>query len=453
MFRNLARLIPTPSGSGPEAAATQVFRVHPFQLSRWLDEAWVAARTVPEFGVRTVGALPFLGSDQIIDSLDLPAPSASSVAPPFPSGINDADVGTFTGQPFRASVPLVWDHLAYAYLIESTGAFEVLAEVVRRLVVGETLSTLSADGTRWARATEELFLREPPLFAISGVVSDVRPDLRVTRRNNYWRMFGLEPPHPIPSRWQRPGHIDRGWRADTGEGVNGAFREKWTELLRQVWLGFENARNGIGPNATDREYVAFLCQSLRDMLTMRRRGGQLAREEFVHVTTMSWMHLTLESDTPIVVDLTAQATNAADRLAKIAARVGMTPAARAYELFELADLMSGLLRAIELGLFDRGEDAETLYLPIVGNEKLVSDMNRIIDLWQSATGDRVKDRPAQPTRVPARPVTGARPYAAPQGGGPAAGAGTVGSAWSPPTMTTPTTAAPVASAPSANGHG
>ena len=43
----------------------------------------------------------------------------------------------------------------------------------------------------------------------------------------------------------------------------------------------ENANNGIGPNATDREYIAFLCQALRDMMAMRRRGGLLAREEFV----------------------------------------------------------------------------------------------------------------------------------------------------------------------------
>jgi hypothetical protein len=66
--------------------------------------------------------------------------------------------------------------------------------------------------------------------------------------------------------------------------------------------------------------------------------------------------------------------------------------------------MSALLRAIEAGLFDLGTDAETLYLPITGNEAVVEDMNRIIDLWQSATGDRVKDRPtgqaAQPLRLP-----------------------------------------------------
>jgi hypothetical protein len=441
MFRNLARLISAPPELGPAGPAIQVFRVHPFQLSRWLEEAWVAGRTVPEFGVRTVNAPPFLGSDQIVDVLDLPAPSAG-VAPPFPSGIDPAAVGTFNGQVFSGTVPLVWDHLVYAYLLECTGVVEVMAEVVRRFAVGETLNTLSADGTRWVRATEELFFREPPLFAISGIASEARPDLRVTRRNNYWRMFGMEPPHQVPARYRKFGYVEQGWRADTGEGLNSGFREKWTELLRQVWLGFENARNGIGPNATDREYIAFLCQSLRDMMTMRRRGGQLAREEFVHVTTLSWFHLTLETDTPIVVDLRAEATNPAERLAKIAERVGMSAAQRSYELFELADLMSALLRAIELGLFDRGEDAETLFLEIAGNEGVRRDMNRIIDLWQSATGDRVKDRPAQPVRVPALPATGRAP-AGSSGGGRAAAGGTP----------SPAPAMPVPAVPAVSGAG
>ena len=57
MFRNLASLltrsIPAPPELGAAGPATQVFRVHPFQLSRWLEEAWAAARTVPEFGGRT----------------------------------------------------------------------------------------------------------------------------------------------------------------------------------------------------------------------------------------------------------------------------------------------------------------------------------------------------------------------------------------------------------------
>jgi hypothetical protein len=412
MFRNLAQLL---------RDRNDVFLIHPLQLSRWLDEAWSSSSTVPSFGSPTSARPPCISDVDIVDILDLPRPAVGNSQDIAPAGIDfvfrDPDV--FTNEVFTAGsdgdetrAGLVWDHLIYAYLIESTGVFEVMAEVVRRLVVGETLNTLTAPSLKWLRSTEELFFRDPPLFSISGAVSEVRPDDRINRRNADWRMFAMDLPHPLPSRWAGSGGTGEGlWKSDIGGGVNTGFREKWTELLRQVWLGIENARNDSGPNATDREYVALLARALKDMMNMRRRGGQLAREEFVYVSTMSWFHLTLESDSPVVKDLRADATSEADRLAKIAHLVGMQPAPRARELFELADLMSTLLRMIELGDFDTGEKAETLYIPLAGgvNEQLLRDMNRIIDLWQSATGDRVKDRPignapgtlsAQPLRIP-----------------------------------------------------
>jgi hypothetical protein len=42
-------------------------------------------------------------------------------------------------------------------------------------------------------------------------------------------------------------------------------------------------------------------------------------------------------------------------------------------------------------------------------------------LWQSATGDRVKDRPAQPARVPGLPAAGRAPAGSSGGGRAAAG--------------------------------
>ncbi|MET1038655.1 MAG: hypothetical protein ABW075_10285 [Aeromicrobium sp.] len=416
MFRSLARRLPPAPPPGQPVPRSQIFDVHPLQLSRWLDEAWAAGGLVPDIGdTGTPPGVAFLGSPEIVGAIDLPQPSVPGGAFPVPSGIVPTAPGSYNNtpldpppQPAPPAPPvlrqgLVADHLVYAYLVESTGAFEVLAEVVRRLTVGETLNQLSAAGHRWVRTTEELFFRDPPLYSIQGVLSELRPDQRVNRRNAYWRMFGLEPPHPVPPRWLRPGVVDGAWKQDVGDGVNSSFREKWTELLRQVWLGMENANNGIGPNATDREFIASLCEALRDMMAMRRRGGLLAREEFAYVSTLSWFHLTLEDDFPIVADLKAEAPGAAERLQKIAARVGMTPAPRSRELFELADLMSGLLRAIELGVFSTGPAVELLYRNLGTNTTLLTDMNRTIDLWQSATGERVKDRPsgpAQPLRLP-----------------------------------------------------
>lgn len=422
MFLSLAKLFAEAGGS-----REQVFLVHPIQLSRWLDEAWAGARLVPELPVGSTSAnAPFLGNDAIIGALDLPAqPTPSPLL--LPSGITvdtippDPDSWSERlGPPAAGGVGLLWHHLVYAYLIESTGAFEIFSEVVRRLVVGETLGTLSIEGAKWLRATEELFFRDPPLFSISGVVSEARPHARVTRRNAYWRMFGLDLPHPLPSLRDGAGG-QQDWKAHVGL-VNADFRAKWTELLRQVWFGLENDKNTSGSNPTDPSYVSFLCEAIKDMLNIRRRGGLLAREEFVYVTVLSWFHLTLQTDTPIVKDLKAEATSPADRLSMIAQRVGMAPAARSRELFLISEPMSSVLRAIELGLFDDPTDASGLF---DADEPLGVEMRDLINLWQSATGERVKDRPtgtgvslsSQPLRIPSpsaapAPVT-TRPPATP----------------------------------------
>jgi len=276
-------------------------------------------------------------------------------------------------------------------------------------VIGETLGTLSLDGAAWLRATEELFFRDPPLFSITGIASEARPMSRVTRRNAYWRMFGMDLPHQLPS-WPGCGGERRDWKAHVGLGVNADFTAKWAELLRQVWLGLENSLNTSGANPTDPSYVAFLCEAIKDMLNNRRRGGLLAREEFVHVTVLSWFHLTLQTDTPIVRDLKAEATSPADRLSLIAQRIGLAPAARSRELFELAEKMSSVLRSIELGLFDNSIAAATLF---DSTTALGQEMRDLINAWQSATGVRVKDRPvgtvppaaSQPLRLPAPSAT------------------------------------------------
>jgi hypothetical protein len=417
MFLNLARLL-----QNADRPREQVFLVHPVQLSRWLDEAWQAAALVPPLPIgSTPTREPSIGGKFIVDALDLPL--QDPVLSLLPSGIVLANVDLYEDPPAKqvTSPPvgsgLLWHHLIYPYLIESTGALEVFAEVVRRLVVGETLGPLSAESVKYVRATEELFFRDPPLFSIAGVTSELRPQARVNRRNAYWRMFGFDLPHAIPARWAAASP-NSPWKADVGAGVNTDFRAKWSELLRQVWLGLENFTNSSGAKPTDPAYIATLCRALADMLNDRRRGGLLAREEFAYVTTLSWFHLTLQSDTPIVVDLKAQASHPAERLAIIAERVGLRPAQRARELFDLAEPMSSVLRAIEIGSFDTDAAAETLFDP---NTALGREMRELINQWQSATGERIKERVTatavltdrQPLRVPTPGVPdGGRPASA-----------------------------------------
>lgn len=407
MFLQLASLLPT-NNSDP----AQIFLISSAQLSRWLDEAWAIGGNLPPIISGAPSQGPFLGDLTAVPSQSLP----SGLLALQPSGISFTTPDTYTNAPYTTP-SLIWDHLAYAYLVESTGVFEIFAEVVRRLLVGETLVTLSPASNQWLRATEDLFFKDPPIFAINGVVSQVRSNARVNRRNAYWRMFGMDLPHQIPGRWGSSS--DTVWKTDIGPGVNTDFREKWTELLRQVWLGIEHKANGIGPKPTDPTFLVLLCEALRDMMNNRRRGGQIAREEYAYVTAMSWFHLTIRTNTPIVQDLQAVASSPADRLAAIGHRVGMNPAARSRELLELATPTSRVLRAIELRIFDTPSAAEQLF----NDPALSRDMANIIDNWQSATGERVKGQAvvafpggssaatqsAQPLRIPTPARSNASP--------------------------------------------
>jgi hypothetical protein len=415
MFNILAQIFHDGGAPGGGSAA---LRVHPAQLARWLDELWDDGPAL--IGLQPIAPnAPFLGNPAgIIDSIGLPKNLTA------PSGIVSTDPLAFNGGkgPTKAAVgPSVWHHLIYAFLLENTGVVEIFREVLRRAAHGETLDIDDLDAVRWLRTTEDLFFRDPPLFANSMATSQLRPEARTVRRNAYWRMFGMDLAHPLTAAALH-GHSD--WKQHTGSGVNAAFRTQWSELLRQIWLGIENRNNAVGANATDDAYLVLLCDSLRDMMNMRRRAGALAREEFAAVALLSWLELTLQSDTPIVRALNASATSPADRLTIIAHRVGMKPAPRSRELFELAELMSMLLRLIEFGAFHAG-NVGLFYVPNATNT-IYPTVNRITDLWQSATSERVKERPignvvqgsAQPVRIPGpQPIPTPRLVAATGTGG------------------------------------
>jgi hypothetical protein len=402
MFRTLARLLNDPTLTNPNAAySDQVFRIHPYQLSQWLEQAWGFARGATFANIP--GQQPFLGDNGIVDALALPTAPTNPFDHFLRSGIRPgpggAPVGSFFDAPSpgeNPALPLPWEHLFYAYLIENTGVMEILGEVVRRFAVGETLETPSLDTQQWLRATEELFFRDPPLFHMTGLTSQIRPDVRVARRNAYWRLLGMDLSHPLV----RGG--DQVWKRDVGV-ANVRFHELWVDFLRAIWTAIENAKNSSGPNPTDDAYVLEVSQYLRDLLQMRRRGGNLAREEFVHVSTLSWFHLTVDLDSPVIVDLRAQGTDAADRLIKLGDRVQITPPAHARELFEMAELASGLVRFIELGYFNSPVNVQALY---ANPSQLRDDVQRIIDLWEMATGTTLK---APAVRVVAQGRGGALP--------------------------------------------
>ena len=423
MFLNLAILY-----EGEPQGQHTVLTLPAIQLSRWLDEIW-AEVGLPSQLNDPDGLLLGRARDFLRHPSGVAAGAAHGIEPSgLDEGLPSGPPAPFTltrgpvdrpdpTNPANPRIPLFWDHLMYGYLIEATGAFDVVAEVGRRLVCGESLGRLSPESIAWLRNTEELLFRDPPLFSIGGIVSEWRPSAATSRRNAYWRMFGMDLPHQVPAGWRQSAPPES-WKLHAGPGVNTDFTEKLTELFRQVWLGLENANNQIGANAADPQYIALLCQALGDMLRDRRQGGILAREEFAYVTMMSWVDLTLQSnlaaptvtvepDAPIIRDLQARGAAPEQRLNALAQKVGMKPAPRARELFQLARPLSQFLRQIENRDYDAATPAETLFRP---TSALTDEMRRIINLWQSATGQRIKDRPigtgagvpgsAQPLRTP-----------------------------------------------------
>lgn len=432
MFMNLAQMY-----QGELEGRHSVLTLPAVQLARWLDEVWTQAQLPAELGntakeldsLRRVTGLPDAAAGSAAHGVDPSGldPGLGLTENPPGSSLRVSAYTLGTGpleRPSQANpavnVPFMWDHLIYSYLIEATGVVDILAEIGRRLVSGESLGRISPASIVWLQNTEQLFFRDPPLFSVTGVVSQWRPSGGAGRRNLYWRMFGMDLPHQMPPGWSQTVAADA-WKKNAGPGVNSDFVTKLTELFRQVWLGLENANNSAGPNAADSNYMALLCQALGDMLRDRRQNGILAREEMVYTAMMSWFDLTLqdneggpEIDAPIVRDLQSRGTSPEQRLSGLAEKVGMKPAPRARELFQLARPLSQLLRQIENRDYDDESVARTLYTP---DSVVTADMRRIINLWQSATGQRVKDRPvgtgpgtsapAQPLRVPAPAAAGA----------------------------------------------
>ena len=380
MFRSLANAFgPLPNGGNV------VFSHHPIQLARFLEEAW-AHRTpgTPPGGLEVPGVL----IDQ--ERRSGIVPSATGLA---------ATAGR---------TPTVWDHLIYAYMIENTRAFEIFRRVIEEFVYGERLGTPQDETQRWLRTTEQLFYSADAPFQIFTLTSWIRPDTRATRRNAYFRMFGMDLNHGTDD--SRPYPYPRSAAANTD------FAPTWEELLREVWLASENFTNSAGARPTDDAAIANLARRLFDMLTVRRLGGNLNREELAFVSTMAWFHLTLSFDSPIVIDLEAQASSPEERLFKIGERVGLPAHSRSDAYFRLADNMSLILRAIEFGQFNTPTTAQTLYIPSppAPSGVIQQAMLGIIRDWSIATGrdmkgGRVSVTPPQPVVVRPTPVQIAAP--------------------------------------------
>jgi hypothetical protein len=421
MFRLLARWLKAGQGASnpdPDGDAISLFRLHPIQLHRYLEEVWAVGGFEPYPITGTTVENIFLGDPAITDDLALPdglvtgqLRSGIPFPPPtlgFPPP--RADYTTFGPPPglqSGANVKQPWEHLIYAYLIENTGVVRIFRRVLEMYASGERLEVPSLDSRRWLRSTEELFFRDPPPFHISSITSVARPDLEAARRYAYRELLGIDLNHGRADGTPYPYPRDASANTD--------FVAQWEAFLGEVWQGYINRRNSSGENSTDPEAVANIADFLAKMQRVRRQNGNLAREEFFHTAMMSWFHLTLESDTPIVVDLKANAANAVERLRKIGERVGIAPHPKTRSFFELAEPASSLLRFIELEQFSDAARASVLFDQTPVN-RVREDALVVINHWAIATGRNLKLRRLRegpPGRTGLRPAVSAAPAPGP----------------------------------------
>ena len=279
--------------------------------------------------------------------------------------------------------PIPVQHLIYAYMIENTRISEIFHRVLHEFLHGERLEVASVQGQQFIRTTEAVFYKDLPPADYGAVTSWIRPDIRASRRNAYYRMFGMELNHAS-------GEDERPY--EKAETANKEFMGTLEEFLREVWRAIENTTNVVAANPTDQAAIAALAEDLFDMLTTRRRNGNLLAEEFFYVSTMEWLHFAVDANSPIVVDLRSEATSPEERLKKVGERVGVPFEKRSRCYFLMAEPLGRILRQLETGDFHQFDAVPVFYLPDIGGRPnpVSGDIKTVVTQWGLATGRDLK---------------------------------------------------------------
>jgi hypothetical protein len=408
VFRSRYNALSIPFAPWPEAVTTPILATSPPEANgpyppsiappaAGTGDGWISGYT----------SSPTLNAPQSIYQ-QLYMPAGETFVPP----LLQPGIGILSGAP-TAEPPIgatytpqatIWDHLIFAYLLELTGVVEIFRAIIERAAFGGDLGQLSPQTMQFLRTTEWLLFSDP--FPTSILTSGTRfgrtdDEMRIT----YYRwMFGADLPHkPERSKLQWPTDSYRGF-FPTLEG-----------MLREVWIGIENAKNISGVNAADPTSISIYAQNLAYTLQTLRIGGRFAREEFTAVSKLSWLGLALYTNNFLIQDLQCEAGDQAGRLENLAMRVNMRSHLQSRHLFNLAQPLSYFLQTIEMNTLSTITGAQSTYQPVTGN---VVEQNAevVVDEYSAATGIDLKAKPVsmiERTKVTAPAPRIPSPYALP----------------------------------------
>lgn len=296
--------------------------------------------------------------------------------------------------------PLTLHHLIYAYLIESTGIYDIFREVLKTYNTSEDrLDAPTRPSQQFWRNTEYVAYSNSLPTTVWYLPGTTRFDETALRRSVYWRMFGADILHfgdssqsvsyPKPELANlHSGDSSQSVSHPKPELANVDFFSTFEAFLHHAWCAIANRKNTTGRDDTSISAIAELAGQLNHALLTRRGNGNLSREEFRAVLVMEWLH-TATRFPPVISELLASGQGSEQTLFKIAARVDMKAHPKSKQLFELAPRFSALLKGIELGTFNDCRGVQLL----LNHGPLLCLVDEVITLYEIAFGRNLRDAP------------------------------------------------------------
>jgi hypothetical protein len=388
-----------------EDRANLLFNLHPTELYALLEMAW-------SFQVdrKTLGRSGLSSKHQIGDPRNRselkPLPENLLELFQFYSGNKERFVFDSSPGAFIPGGAVLWDHLIYAYIIESTQIYRVFHKLLLNYGRGEFEISLDAQTQQWLHNTEMLWFADPPAYSTFNMVSRLRPNMGSTRRSAYYQMFGFD----LPGDAETDG---KPYPFHQPKSSNSNFRRNFERFCEEVWIGIVNDKVTSGPVPIDDESIQFNAFEMQKNFLSQRNNGDITKQEFYYVAMLSWFHLTLEYNSPILKAFGINEQSPAQRLFALANIVGLPANGLSENMFRLADPMSVLLTMIETGVFN--QNAKVLYREQIGNppevNPLVETMRRIIFNYSQVSGRDLKVREGQNIASYPQPKTNGIPVA------------------------------------------